>query len=130
MVKVYELSRYDAMTLRINYLGQTVLATFKGGNSAKVRARLTTADPFVQAAVENDSRFGKLFNLVRRYEDVGSKKAQNALSDSNPKKITKVKSVNDALLYFTTTYGVSIAGDTDLKSLMEKYNVEFPNLKM
>ena len=44
------------------------------------------------------------------------------------RKITKVKSVNDALLYFTQL-GANVTGDSDLRTLMDQYNVEFPNLK-
>lgn len=128
LVKVYELSRYDAMTLRVPYLGQVVMAHFKGGVNARVRARLTTANVFVQDALEHDSRYGKLFTLVRKYENAPSHVARAAAVDAKPKKINKVKTVNDALLYFTQL-GASVAGESDLQTLMEKYNVEFPNLR-
>ncbi len=122
------MSRYDAMTVRLNYLGQTILASFKGGASARVRARLTTADPFVQDAIEHDSRYGKLFTLVRKYDDTPSRRAINAAVDTKPKRIAKVKTVNEALLFFTSL-GATVTGDSDINELAEKYNVEFPNLK-
>lgn len=128
MVKVYEMARFDAMTIRLNYCGQTILANFKGGVSAKVRARLTTSDRFVQDALEADPRYGTLYRMLRSYEDFPCYKADAAEVDNKPKKITKVKSVNDALRFFTEM-GASVTGESDLASLMEKYNVEFPNLK-
>ena len=105
MVKVYELARYDAMTVRINYLGQTVIANFRGGNRLNTRAKLTTADIFVQDAIE-----------------------QAAKAVAAPKKVSKVKTVNDALLYFTKL-GATVTSENDLEGLMEKYNVVFPNLR-
>jgi hypothetical protein len=53
---------------------------------------------------------------------------RNAEVDNKPKKITKVKDINGALRFFTEM-GASVTGESDLKALMEKYNVEFPNLK-
>lgn len=128
MVKVYEMARFDAMTIRLNYCGQTIMATFKGGVNAKVRARLTTADRFIQDALEADPRFGTLYKMLRSYEDFPCYKADNAVVDNKPKKITKVKSVNDALRFFTEL-GASVTGESDLAALTEKFNVEFPNLK-
>ena len=128
MVKVYEMTRFDAMTIRLNYCGQTIMASFKGGVNAKVRARLTTTDRFLQDALEADPRFGTLYRMLRSYEDTPSKHVYANKVDGAPKKITKVKSVNDALRFFTEM-GASVTGDSDLKTLMEKFNVEFPNLK-
>ena len=128
MVKVYEMARFDAMTIRLNYCGQTILATFRGGVNAKVRARLTTSDRFVQDALEADPRYGTLYRMLRSYEDFPCYNAANAEVDTKPKKITKVKDINGALRFFTEM-GASVTGESDLKALMEKYNVEFPNLK-
>ncbi len=128
MVKVYEMTRFDAMTIRLHYCGQTILANFKGGVSAKVRARLTTSDRFVQDALEADPRYGTLYRMLRSYEDFSCYKAANAEVDSKPKKIAKVKSINDALRFFTEM-GASVTGEADLSTLMARYNVEFPNMK-
>lgn len=122
------MARFDAMTIRLNYCGQTILATFKGGVNAKVRARLTTSDRFVQDALEADPRYGTLYRMLRSYEDFPCYNAANAEVDTKPKKITKVKDINGALRFFTEM-GASVTGESDLKALMEKYNVEFPNLK-
>lgn len=128
MVKVYELSRYDAMTVRINYLGQTIIANFKGGNRLTTRAKLTTADAFIQDAIEHDPRYGKLFVLTQKYDNTPEAAAKARVEKSEAKKITKVKTVNDALLFFTKM-GANVTVDSDLSKLMEQYNVEFPNLK-
>jgi hypothetical protein len=127
MVKVYELTRFDAMTLRVPYLGQTVMANFKGGDRIRSRAKLVTSDRFIQDALEHDPRYGVLFTCVKKYEDTPAQVAKAAADKAKPRKITKVKTINDALLYFTQL-GASVTGENDLKDLMEQYNVEFPNL--
>ena len=127
MLKIYELSRFDAMTLRISYCGQIIMASFKGGDQRRNRARLVTDSLFVQDALEHDPRFGSLYILKKSYSDsTKDVEARIANEKTKTRKITKVKSVNDALLYFTQL-GANVTGEGDLKTLMEQYNVEFPN---
>lgn len=128
MVKVYEMARYDAMTLQVNYCGQTIVVTFKGGNRLTTRAKFTTASVFVQDAIEHDPRYGTMFKLVSKYEDTPAGIEKAAKEAVAPKKITKVKTVNDALLFFQKM-GVNITQDTNLEDLMAQYNIEFPNLR-
>ena len=129
MLKIYELSRFDAMTLRISYCGQIIMASFKGGDQRRNRARLVTDSLFVQDALEHDPRFGSLYILKKIYSDsTKDVEARIANEKTKTRKITKVKSVNDALLYFTQL-GANVTGEGDLKTLMEQYNVEFPNLR-
>lgn len=129
MLKIYELSRFDAMTLRISYCGQVIMASFKGGDQRRNRARLVTDSLFVQDALEHDPRFGSLYILKKSYSDsTKDVEARIANERTKTRKITKVKSVNDALLYFTQL-GANVTGEGDLKTLMEQYNVEFPNLR-
>ena len=101
MVKVYELSRYDALTVRVIYFGQTLMIPFKGGDGYRNRARFTTTDMFVQDALEHDARYGKLFTLVKKYDDTPSSTAKAAVEKTKPRRVPRVKTVNDALLYFT-----------------------------
>ena len=129
MLKIYELSRFDAMILRISYCGQVIMASFKGGDQRRNRARLVTDSLFVQDALEHDPRFGSLYILKKSYSDsTKDVEARIANEKTKTRKITKVKSVNDALLYFTQL-GANVTGEGDLKTLMEQYNVEFPNLR-
>ena len=129
MLKIYELSRFDAMTLRISYCGQVIMASFKGGDQRRNRARLVTESLFVQDALEHDPRFGSLYILKKSYSDsTKDVEARIANEKTKTRKITTVKSVNDALLYFTQL-GANVTGEGDLKTLMEQYNVEFPNLR-
>ena len=117
------------MTLRISYCGQVIMASFKGGDQRRNRARLVTDSLFVQDALEHDPRFGSLYILKKRYSDsTKDVEARIANEKTKTRKITKVKSVNDALLYFTQL-GANVTGEGDLKTLMEQYNVEFPNLR-
>lgn len=128
MIKVYELSRYDAMTLRVVYMNQTIMVNFRGGVKGRNRASFTTNSAFVQDAIESDPRYGSLFTMVRKYEDIPSSAAKIAADKAKPRRITKVRTVNDALLYLSQL-GAAITGEADLSDLMERYNVEFPNLK-
>ena len=129
MLKIYELSRFDAMTIRISYCGQVIMASFRGGDQRRNRARLVTDSLFVQDALEHDPRFGSLYILKKSYSDsTKDVEARIANEKTKTRKITKVKSVNDALLYFTQL-GANVTGEGDLKTLMEQYNVEFPNLR-
>lgn len=117
------------MTLRISYCGQVIMASFKGGDQRRNRARLVTDSLFVQDALEHDPRFGSLYILKKCYSDsTKDVEARIANEKTKTRKITKVKSVNDALLYFTQL-GANVTGEGDLKTLMEQYNVEFPNLR-
>ena len=127
MIKVYELTRYDGMAVRINYLGVNVNVEFKGGDY-RHRATYTTANVFVQDAIEHDRRYGKLFVMVKKYEDSKKAEIREAVKAANPKRVTKIKNVNQALLYFTDL-GANVTGESDLNDLMEQYNVEFPNLR-
>mgnify|MGYP000325904270 CR=1 FL=1 len=129
MIKIYEMARFDAMTIRLHYCGQTIMATFKGGDQRRTRARLTTDSLFIQDALEHDPRFNTLYVLKQSYSDTTRRvEARIANEMTKTRKITKVKSVNDALLYFTQL-GANVTGDSDLRTLMDQYNVEFPNLK-
>lgn len=117
------------MTLRISYCCQVIMASFKGGDQRRNRARLVTDSLFVQDALEHDPRFGSLYILKKSYSDsTKDVEARIANEKTKTRKITKVKSVNDALLYFTQL-GANVTGEGDLKTLMEQYNVEFPNLR-
>lgn len=128
MVKVYELARYDAMTIRISYRGQTIMTNFSGGNGHDKRAKLITASIFVQDAIEHDPRFNHLIYLVDKYDDTPAAAVEAQIERDKPKKITKVKTVNDALLYFTKL-GENVTADSSLEDFMVKHNVEFPNLR-
>ena len=128
MVKVYEMARYDAMTIRLNYQGQTIIAHFKGGNRITTRAKLTTPNIFIQDALEHDPRYGTLFKLVQKYNDTPEAAEKAVQAQAAPKRIPKVKTVNDALLYFTRL-GANVTVESDLEDLMAQHNVEFPNLR-
>lgn len=64
--KAMEKKRYEAIGLNaarfiFRYKGVKVTARFEGGNKTLGRnAVLETSNPVVQAAIENDKRFGKI----------------------------------------------------------------------
>ena len=125
MVKVYEAKRFDELQIKLNYCGQALSVKFSGADE-RHRASFTTANLFVQDALERDSRYGSLFTLVRKYNDDSVKTADAA--EKAPKKVAKVKTVNDALRWFTEA-GYAPTGEDDITALCEKANVEFPNLR-
>lgn len=65
-----EKKRYEAIGLNtarfvFHYKGVRVVARFEGGNTTIGRnAVLETANPIVQAAIENDRRFGQLIKRI------------------------------------------------------------------
>lgn len=159
--KVYEVKGMDKCSLSTTYKGVRVNLEFKGGDvSNKKNGTLTTADPFVQDAIEAMPSFGKKIVLKSTFEiRNGGKPAQtqadvekenrpkfarvkpNAAELRKGKKakapervddeadvVEDVKNLNDAAAYFESK-GVLIESKEQLFELMEKYNVEFPNLK-
>lgn len=127
MVKIYELKRFDGMQIKLSYCGQTLTVEFKGGDS-RHRAKVITANLFVQDALEADPRFGKLYELKQAYEDTPKAKEKAIEKAQKKRKITNVKTVNEALRWLAEN-GYNPTGENDLDDLMAKAGVEFPNLK-
>lgn len=127
MVKVYELTRFDGLQIKLNWCGQNLTVEFKGGNRRQ-RAHLVTSNLFVQDALENDQRFGSLYVLKQKYEDTPEAKEKAEVEKKKKRQVTKVKTTNDALRWLAEA-GYNPTGEGDLSDLMEKANVEFPNLK-
>lgn len=159
--KVYEVKGMDKCSLSTTYKGVRVNLEFKGGDvSNKKNGTLTTADPFVQDAIEAMPSFGKKIVLKSTFEirnggkpaqtqaDVekenrpkfarvkpnaaelrkGKKDKASERVDDEADVVEDVKNLNDAVAYFESK-GVLIESKEQLSELMEKYNVEFPNLK-
>lgn len=126
MRKIYTLENMTAGRYSTTFCGVKVNFEFKGGNpGAGLKARLETDNQFAQDAIEHDPRFGSDFKLWRTYGEEEKKEAAPAKA---PKKVAKVKTVNDAITYFTEL-GETLTGDEDINALCEKHNVTFPNLK-
>lgn len=125
MVKVYECTRFDGMQITLNYLGNKIHVEFKGGD-VRHRAKFLTSNLFIQDALENDVRFGKLYVCTQKYND--TPKAKAAAEEKSKKKVTRVKTTNDALRWLTEN-GFAPTGEGDIDDLMDKAGVEFPNLK-
>lgn len=145
----------DSCSMSTTYRGVKVNLSFRGGNSASgINGKMITSDPFVQDAIEAMPAFGKKIICTYAYTParqsvpvVEEKKrprlvAAKGASDrvSKTKKIAAdrvidiivvedVKNLNDAASYFESK-GVLIGSKEQLSELMEKYNVEFPNLVM
>lgn len=151
-VKVYEILGMDRCALSTVYLGTRVNLEFKGGDvMTKKNGTITTSNPFIQAAIEAMPAFGHRIILKKTFEDkpievkkevedatirprsakvkAFAKEKKASVSDSNALVVDEVKNVNDAAAYFMDK-GVSVESKEHLKELMQKHNVEFPNLVM
>lgn len=135
ITKIYELVGKDNCMLRTVYCGTRVSMEFKGGNFINGKnALLRTSNPFVQDAIENDSRFGtsiRVVSVIKVDDDKG-------VSSVNPKggkrkqkdtrEVEAVRNVNDAVEYFTKM-GYKVESDGMIEELKDKLNVSFPNMR-
>lgn len=145
----------DSCSMSTTYRGVKVNLSFRGGNSASgINGKMITSDPFVQDAIEAMPAFGKKVICTHAYTParqavpmVEEKKkprlvAPRGASDrvSKTKKIVAdrvidtivvedIKNVNDAAAYFMEK-GITVESKEQLKELMQKHDVEFPNLVM
>lgn len=154
MKKVYELKNMNGYHLVTTYMGVRVEAEFKGGNFfAGKGGRVVTSNPFVQDALENDARFGKMYILKEKYEDdsdkatkvkgdtksggkgkvksgiKGKAKITDETKDTQVEVVDTVKTFNDACDYFADK-GEVCESTEDIEACCEKYCVEFPNLNI
>lgn len=154
MKKVYELKNMNGYHLVTTYMGVRVEAEFKGGNFfAGKGGRVVTSNPFVQDALENDARFGKMYVLKEKYEDesdkvekvkddpkigskskvkIGSKsktKVADGIENTQVETVESVKTFNDACDYFADKGEVCESAE-DIEECCKKFGVEFPNLNI
>lgn len=148
MIKVYEMKGMNACKMSIEYKGVNINLSFENGNiSSNRNARLSTESRFVQDAIEAMPSFGTRVILAHAMEESvavpevieeeRSPRARRQMNRGSSKKATdpgivvveSVKNVNDAAAYFMDK-GVSVESKEHLKELMQKHNVEFPNLVM
>jgi len=131
MTKIYEIQGKDRCRINLNYCGVKIVAEFKTVSGGQLRSRIVTRDRFIQDALEHDIRYGKLFVCTQSFDDEAMTKEEQVQKEENrdtSKKIASVKSLNDALVWFSKK-GETPASDEEVKTLMEKYNVSFPNWK-
>lgn len=128
-----------------------VKAMFKGGNLDKDMNRryatLTTDNPLVQEAIENDGRFGTVIKLERTFgeDEVKKRKPANphreqaqetapANVSSIPDGFTVVQSIttiNDAREYLIKEKGVpyqGLVGKDKIYEAAQRVKVHFPNV--
>jgi hypothetical protein len=155
MIKDYEFVGKQCAVLHLKYFGIDVKVEFTNGNTARQRgAEFSTNDRFVQDAIEHDSRFGSVIKLRGAFPEASDKKpeptdkaakeektkggksgkggkASNSGNDddgSSAQAVESCKNMNDIVKFFADK-GEKPEGDEDIKALMEKYNVSFPNVK-
>lgn len=156
MIKEYEYIGKQSAVLHLNYFGIDLKVEFTNGNTARSRgAEFSTNDRFVQDAIEHDFRFGGSIKLKCTYPEVSDKKPEQVTKNTRDEKgrgrrsgkgaadknnskdgeddqqvqvVESCKNMNDVVKFFTDK-GEKPEGDEDIKALMEKYNVSFPNVK-
>lgn len=151
-VKVYEILGMDRCALSTVYLGTRVNLEFKGGDvMTKKNGTITTGNPFIQAAIEAMPAFGHRIVLKKTFEDkpievkkeiedapirpratkvkAFAKEKKASVVENSATVVAEVKNVNDAAAYFMEK-GITVESKEQLKELMQKHDVEFPNLVM
>lgn len=144
-LKTYEMNGFNEVQTSTMYCGVKVNMNFKDGNVVMGKsARLQTANPFAQDAIEHDQRFKwgniKLVNTVE-LDDPDEKQVVNTQEEPKTNKRSKkakaeaevvesVKTLNDLDSWFAEK-GVTLegSGKAYIAGLCEQYNVCFPNLK-
>lgn len=139
----------DKCKMSTTYLGVKVNLEFKGGDiMSRKDGYISTENPFIQAAIEAMPSFGHKIVLKRVIEDApavsapveevqtrpratkvkafGSEKKKAVATDGSTV-VEDVKNLNDAVSYFMGK-GVAVDSKEQLKELMQKHNVVFPNL--
>lgn len=125
MVKEYSLPGYSGAVLRFNYLGNSINVEFKSTGCKAGTSRFITGNPYIQDAIENDPRYGSGVLLTASYADASCTTPVPRVR--NIKKITSVKSINDALRYLSS-HGVTLTDSTNVFDEAAKLDVEFVNL--
>lgn len=142
----------NACKMSIEHKGVTINLSFENGNvSSKRNARLTTESRFVQDAIEAMPTFGTRIVLAhavergaakpvvveeeerspraRRLANRGERAVKKApVVENSATIVAEVKNLNDAAAYFEEEKGVLVGSKEQLAEMMQKYNVEFPNL--
>jgi hypothetical protein len=150
MVKVYEIKGMDKCKMSTTYLGVKVNLEFKGGDiMSRKDGCISTANPFIQAAIEAMPSYGHKIVLKREIDDApvetvvteeaptrpratkvkafGADKKKAAATDGSTI-VDEVKNINDAASYFMEK-GEAVESKEQLEEFMQKYNVVFPNMK-
>lgn len=143
----------NACKMSIEYKGVNINLSFENGNiSSKRNARLSTESRFVQDAIEAMPSFGTRVILAHAMEESVAAPAEVVEEERSPRArrqanrgervakkapmvengatvVAEVKNVNDAAAYFMEK-GITVESKEQLKELMQKHDVEFPNLVM
>ena len=147
--KIYEIKGMDKCSMSTTYLGVKVHLEFKGGDMmSRKDGFISTDNPFVQSAIEAMPSFGSKIVLKARYpmQDVVAAPVTETAEEvvEKPRKaVTKkksantddtlvvytVKNINDAISYFGEK-GLTFESTDQLKELIAKHNLSFPNLTM
>lgn len=157
MKKVYTIEQNEAY-LTFNLGKLVVRAHFEGGNMAAfgITARCVTDNPLVQAAIENDVRFGKAIQIDGKFKDDQYKnvaiqankageeilqaeeeilQAEKEALQEEPREtiINDVTDINGIIDYLKTKKGVTasaIRSKNLIKEKIAEYHLVFPNVKI
>lgn len=142
MAKVYGMRGVTEAV--VYFAGGKIKATFKGGiadRAYNTPAKLITDNPVVQAAIENDPRFGNTIFLQRTVGGIGDNSitskpvveeevAPAPILDGTPKSYDNVTTVGQAMNVLKSL-GIKASAMRTKESVLaaaESINVTFPNL--
>lgn len=142
MAKVYGMRGVTEAV--VYFAGGKIKAAFKGGiadRAYNTPAKLITENPVVQAAIENDPRFGNTIFLQRTIGGIGDNSitsmpiveeevAPTPIADGTPKSYDNVTTVGQAMNVLKSL-GIKASAMRTKESVLaaaESINVTFPNL--
>lgn len=130
--KIYGVNQAELSTL-VNVNGSKVRIEFTGGvtsGSMRIRARYATCDPKIQAAIENDPRYGETI-FSESVKEI-QQKEKVVKKGSKIKEYKYIKYIQDAINILVTEYGYSpdnLQNKADVRKAAESKNISFPNMR-
>jgi len=126
-MKVYRSVYYNHLTY-IKVDGKPFKIVFGGGmiiDGKMINGTFSTNDENIQKAIENDPRFGSIFNLVETYDE-------NKVEDSQKEIVSGITDIQSAREYLIGK-GVDHQELNNPKNILKKaeeLNLSFPDMKI
>ena len=139
MIKTYKTTRFSHLERFIKVQGKSMRIVFSGGfvgSDINIPSTFITNNPFIQKAIESDSRYGIDFVLLSSHkEEIDDKiSALKKTIDSNneqPTKYNNVRTINQAKAVLVDEYSVKASSITSKEvahNIAKGLGIEFPNL--
>lgn len=131
VVKIYKIKANEAV-LPLSLGKCKVTAHFKGGNLTNGKwATLSTGDPIVQLAVEQNPRYGKVILLERV---IATEPVDEATEGKTEVKVVEgPTTINDVITYLREVEGVEVSAMKTMAAVKKQIaclNLQFPNVTL